>query len=327
MSLTKSIVIVAALSLCPYLAIGSTITSAISTGGTIEISGSGFGNTSPMYFWDDVNNSFLNQGALDNKVVQVGSNYTWKKNTNEYGLPFYFRAAQLLRNGKKGVVYYGEGHKNFLGEANFTTTASSKSMYVSWWYKPSEDPSGEGGSNKFIRIWDDPNGNGTRISWTQMHLTCNSESWADWSGTVGQWNRHEVYVDLASKKIDIRINGKLVHSMVGCEKNAAYANTPLFIEILGFDHGSDNYKSMTTMLDDIYIGENLRRIEIAESNDWNYEKKSEVLEIISWSDTKIVAKVPKDSSIHESTSSYIYYIDENDNKISKKLNCQTCPKL
>ncbi|GAB3052991.1 hypothetical protein GCM10026915_16910 [Simiduia litorea] len=305
----------------------ATITSAISNGDTIEISGTGFGDTSPMYFWDDVSASFNEQGGVDGKEVQVGPSYTWKKNTDQYGSPFHFRKSETLRNGKTGPVYFGEGHKNFLSGANFPTTASSHTMYVSWWYKPSEHPNGEWGSNKFIRIWDDPNGNGTRISWTQMHLTCDGESWFTWNGEVGKWNRHEFFVNLNDKRILIRINGIIAHDMTGCKKSPAYVNTPLYVQVLGFDHGAENFRSMTTMLDDIYIGENRRRFEIANSNEWAYGKSSDILEIVSWSDTLVVAKAPEGSAIHKSNTSYIYFFDSNDLNVNTKLNCPACPKM
>src|SRR5690606_17534078 len=101
-------------------------------------------------------------------------------------------------------------------------------IYVSWWYRPSVSPSSAGGSNKFIRIWDNGSGYGTRISWTQMHLTCESDknyvTWGGWTGNVGEWNHHAIYVDLDTGNIKTWANGKLIHD-APCAKHPDYQTT------------------------------------------------------------------------------------------------------
>lgn len=301
------------------------ITSAQVSARTITIQGSGFGSQSPMYFWDDVEDNFAAQGSIDNKVVSVGSDTYWGNQTDEYGTPMRFKSQTNLRNDRAGAVYYGEGHKTTLGDAQFSTVASPNTMYVSWWYKPSMHPGAEGGSNKFIRIWDNPNGLGTRLSWTHMHLTCDGESWFTWNGTVGAWNRHEIFVDFTKKVIEARINGNLVHRLQGCAKSSSYSSTPLFVEILGFDHGDVNYNSMTTMLDDIYIGRDLTRVEFSNASEWSYSDKNEVLPIESWSDNQIVVKIPISTLVRPNSQSYIYLFDKDNNYKKIMVNCDTCP--
>lgn len=294
----------------------------------LVISGSGFGAENPMLFWDDVKSSFEETGALLGQVVDASENSKWKVNGNQWGTPLTH--SDLISNqiGRKEVVYYGEGHKNFLGKPNHPVPDSLKNeMYVSWWYRPSQHPNAEGAHNKFIRIWDETNGKGTRISWTQVQLgagACETK-WGTWDGKVGEWNHHAIHVDLANKEVKTWINGKLKHTS-RCEKDPGFKDNPLYVQLLGFDHGMRDYQSMTTAFKDIYIGTTPARVEISNSATWSETMVKEILPIKRWSHSEIVA-MPHDGAIKLSNEAYIYVVgaDGVANPRGVKLKCESCP--
>lgn len=294
------------------------------------ITGENFGETNPMLFWDDLSDVGEDQISLD---VKANSQTKWRQNGNAWGAPFKVEIA-TTRSGAKSKVYYGTGHKNFLGNPNHATPESTRNkLYVSWWYMPGKSPSDESGSNKFIRVWDNPNGYGTRISWTQMHLTCgtnndskNNVSWKEWNGYVNNWNHHEIYIDLEAGYIKAWLNGSLLHD-VACAKHNTYAQVPLYVYLIGFDHGDNRYRGMTTAIEDIYIGSSLARVEISNSPKWTQTMIKEVLPIASWSNGKIVT-LPLQGVIKTSGDIYVYVINERNevNKAGFRAKCEECPK-
>lgn len=302
-------------------------------GSQLVISGSGFGNKNPMVFWDGVDNNTLSQdiGVLSDEV-KTGEGFLWSYNSNQYGPPFTFELTPDARSGRKGVVYSGEGHKSTLGDPNYTSDLVSHQLYVSWWYKPSMAPGAEGGSNKFIRVWDDRNGEGTRISWTHMHLTCGAgvTEWGSWTeaGNVNQWNHNEIYINLSENLVETWVNGKRIHLMENCKKSPSHPDKPLYVGMIGFDHGSEGYRSMKTKIDDIYIGRTPARVEISNASEWSREAKREVLPISNWTNEEIVADVVS-GVVRISDQSYIYIFDEfgNHNQYGIKVDCTSCPKM
>lgn len=297
--------------------------------GAIEILGSGFGSQNPMLFWDNVSNAYGSQGARSGDIVRTSSSDLWRESTNQWGTPFTFKVSSDTRSGKSDPYYFGTGHKNFLGTPNHSKPDRIRNeMYVSWWYKPSKSPSSEGGSNKFIRIWDSSDGEGTRISWTQMHLTCgNSTIWGNWNGRVNEWNHHAIHVNLNNDNVKTWVNGTLVHDGK-CNKSSAHQSLPLYVGLIGFDHGSSSYKTMTTSIDDIYIASSQARVEISSDARWSTTMAKEVLPVTSWTNSKIVVQ-PVYGKIKLSNEMYIYVVDEQGrvNTQGIRVDCQQCPKL
>jgi hypothetical protein len=309
-----------------------TVTSAILDNGTLTINGSSFGSQNPMIFWDDVETSFKAQGARSGDVIKTGKTWTWKANSN-WGNPFTFVESNTTRSGRKGVYYYATGHNTTLKEANYTpTTELNNKIFVSWWYKPGKSPSAQGGSNKFIRIWDDPNFNGTGISWTHMHLTCSNNGegsirWENWDGKVNEWNHHQIYVDLSKSTVQTWINGRLMKAAT-CTKHPNFPDKPLFVQVLGFDHGDSSYRDMNTAMDDIYIGQSIARVEISNQPKWSAQMVKEILPINSWSNNRISAKIVDGVVKVGNSGLYVYVYDTNGtaNANGIEVSCKECPK-
>lgn len=308
-----------------------TVSSAKTENSQIIIEGSGFGNSNPMIFWDDTSVAYSKLLASEGRD-NVAPAELWQEITNAWGAPFTISATVEPRSAhhdsEPNPVYFGTGHKNFLGQPVYQFPPKTKdTLYVSWWYKPGMHPNAEGASNKFIRIWDDKNGNGTRVSWTQMHLTCNdaAATWRTWSGKVNEWNHHEFYINMPEKRVVAKVNGVTYHDVKNCEKNPKFADKPIFVELLGFDHGSSSYKNMTTTIDDIYIGDSQARVVVSNSARWENNMETEVLPIREWKDNKIVAQ-DIEGFIVKKEKRYLYVILE-DGSVNKNglALCPKCP--
>jgi hypothetical protein len=302
------------------------ITSATLDQTGITIVGSGFGADNPMVFWDNNEANFTASGAIEGDKVPAGTGKLWAENGTQWHSPMTFKKS-VTRANKENIIYYNADRSGFLTKPKMTGDVYD-TLYVSWWYKPGKSVTDEGGSNKFIRVWDDPNGYGTRISWTQMHLTCGPDPfWFTWNGKIGDWNHHEFYVNLAEKKIVAKINGKIVHD-VSCEKDPAQVGKPLYVQVLGFDHGSSSYTTQTTSLDDIYIGNSQARALVSASSSWSSSIKTEVLPIKTWSNTKIETEAIS-GYLRLNNQVYIYVVDKDGNVNSKgfKVSCPFCPTM
>lgn len=303
-----------------------TITSATLDQTGITISGSGFGDDNPQVFWDNNDANFDASGGIEGQVVPFGAGKLWGENGDQWHSPLTFKKS-TTRSNKNNIIYYNADHSGFLTKPRMTGTVYD-TLYVSWWYKPGKSVTDEGGSNKFIRVWDNTNGTGTRISWTQMHLTCGSTTdWYTWPGKVADWNHHEFYVNLADKKVVAKVNGKVIHD-VSCEKDPAQASKPIYVQVLGFDHGSTAYKTQTTSLDDIYIGNTQARALVSASSRWSTSIQTEVLPIKSWTANKIETEAIS-GYLRLNNQVYIYVVDKDGNVNTNgfKVSCPFCPAM
>lgn len=303
------------------------ITSATLDKAGITILGAGFGAENPMVFWDDNDTNFATSGGTEGAIVPSGQGKLWSgENGNLWHGPMMFQRTKTRAN-INNIVYFNADKSGYLSNPKITGTVYD-TMYISWWYKPGKSVSDEGGSNKFIRIWDDANGAGTRISWTQMHFTCGTTtSWSTWNGEINNWNHHEFYVNLADKKVVAKVNGKIAHD-VSCEKDPAQASKPIYVQLLGFDHGSDAYKTQTTSLDDIYIGNTQARALVSDSPKWSNSIQTEVLPIKTWGADRIETH-SINKYLRLNSQVYIYVVDKSGNVNSNgfKVSCPACPDM
>ncbi|WP_133736647.1 hypothetical protein [Halospina denitrificans] len=205
---------------------------------------------------------------------------------------------------------------------------TNRSLYVSWWFKPSESPASSGGSNKFIRIWDDSDGEHTRISWTQMHLTYGSgdPDWNGWEGEVGQWNLMEIYVDSDAGSVQTWVNGKLTHDVNDFKK--AESEKGLNIDIIGFDASSaEDYPDIGIELDEIYFSSSRERVVVSRKEVWDEARKDHHAVLpITWGKSEIEVEVP--DIISENINKYYFYVvdqmgNANDEGVSV---CNDCPE-
>lgn len=302
------------------------------TGSTLTISGGDFSSVEATpYLYDSLDNDPVLSSLSDGAIVPEDEG-PWSQNTNQYGYRVRIERDGDLRHSNSNAVYYGES-KSFVGWPRALDNQSSGTIYVSWWYKPNQTADA-GGSNKFIRVWDRSDGNGTRISWTQMHMTYDAvsegyspgPSWVTTQPLANQWNRLEFYANASEGVIKTWLNGKIHHDVNDFRKSNT--SNGLTVGLVGFDPSiASNYSNLTFRMNDIYVSDTLARVELSNSDRWDPSSKRELLEIESWSDTEITANMNTYS--HESLSGLYIYVINSDGEVNSNGYpvCDKCPGM
>ena len=143
------------------------------------------------------------------------------------------------------------------------------------------------GSQKFLRVWEDPNGKeGIRFSWTQMHQTgMGVVNWDAKSLNAGKWNHLEVELDTTKGRVDFAINGEFFGGYnFEPAKDASGRYSPT-IAALGLNGKVG--KLQVGEIDDIYFDNSLQRVIIGDSPDFDTLTQYEVQRPISWNDGAI----------------------------------------
>lgn len=228
--------------------------------------------------------------------------------------------------------YFGEA-KSYNQWIEPLQSQSNKSIYVSWLFNPSESPSSQEGSNKFIRIWDHSSGGNTRISWTQMHLTYVSNdighnpgpSWAHWGGKENNWNLMEIWVDGEAGTIEARTNGNITHKVSDFKKSPI--NEGLNIKLLGFDpNETSRYSNLTFMIDDLYISTDRARVLVSPASEWSEARRNGTpQQIKNWNNSSIQFYL--DAGRHTGAEKlFLYAVDRAGNVNNEGfLVCSKCP--
>lgn len=292
----------------------TSIKGTLKTGKLLTIYGKNFGNAPLPFLWDNVDTNYKN--ISNNKKVPVSRTYPWEAAHpwGENGSPW----AKPVRFGKdisnsKGWSYHGI-RKAYLKKPTALSPSKTRSLYVSWMFKPTISPSKKKGSNKFIRIWDDFSGKKTRISWTQMHLTYGAKdvqkhskiSWKGWPGKSKRWNRHEILVDSEQNIIKTWVNQKINHNINDFKKSPIKKGLTVFL--LGFDPSfAERYEDLKFYLDDIYISSTQARVEISTSKVWGGGDQH-IQPPTQWKENEITIQLNTDS-LPKEHKLFLYVID------------------
>lgn len=281
----------------------------LSEGAEIQVIGTGF---STPEFKAVVSDRADSHGVINNGVLtpDLGPSTPWENNEySKWATPL--SVTVWNHNGAQEYVYTGKIRSSNMYLANFADK-DSHSLFVSWDYMPSENPNHSGGSNKFIRIWGDRSGEGTRISWTQMHMTYSGTthpSWSAWGGSPGEWNRMEIWVDGTKGRIIARVDGQIVHRIDDFQKQIE--STGLNIRLLGFDPSVGSpYMEMVTRIDNVYAATTQARVIISDKRSWAEARASGTLQLpISWNNDEILFKLQIEKG-DQSELSYLYVVNE-----------------
>lgn len=306
-----------------------TIIPDLSDSNTLVIQGSGFETPEQPIILDTINSWKLL--GTDGSVKELQSDALWEEQGSAWADPLAIIQQQGPYNESNNAVYYGK-KKSYNRTFTPLNNETNRSLYVSWWFKPSMHPNEEGGSNKFIRIWDDDGGNNTRISWTNMHLTYSAKdlgisevSWGTWSGNVGQWNLMEIYVSDQENVIKAWVNGNLLHNVTDFKKSPI--STGLNAKLLGFDPSvADPYQNLEFSIDNLYVSKSQARIVASEFETWEKARyKNKPLFPSYWSSSEL--RVDASSLFSDSqTNYYIYVVDKSGNANSTGVSlCPKCP--
>ena len=220
-------------------------------GNEIGIAGSGFGVRENHKFVFTLPEETAFGQPLDGSPVPVGDGYPFSKNTSLHPDSVRFRVDR--RRTDNAVAAFsttrGRGYLQnpyALGEAS--PPVENTDLYGSFWYRPDGNIDYDGHASKFMRVWDDPGGTGTRISWSQHLLGYPSRaegggstpSWGSWGGNAGQWNRLELYVNSETGRIQAWTNGELKHDISDFVKRWSHPGLGLTFQRVGFDGGGNN---------------------------------------------------------------------------------------
>ncbi|WP_165855276.1 hypothetical protein [Marinobacter sp. JSM 1782161] len=304
----------------------NSVSGEFTNGGTITIQGSGFSNADAVtVLYDTVDNQSVYSALSDGAAISE-DNSPWT-HTNVYGTPISITRSGDMRSSDSSAVYYGET-KSYLGWPAALENQQNRKIYMSWWFKPNQRAD-SGGSNKFARVWDLSDGTGTRISWTQMHMTFNdvndtSPNWATTQPNANEWNHLEMYVDADSGLIRTWLNGERKHNVTTFEK--ASNSSGLSVGLVGFDPSiASNYGNLNFRMTDIYVSKSQARVEISDSPTWDPTSHRELLKINSWDSGEIQAEMNL-LGFDSFANLYIYVVDENgDANQSGFPVCEKCP--
>jgi hypothetical protein len=276
------------------------VSGSASAGSQITISGSGFGTkANAPKVWDTVDNvsAYGAVSSLAGKSVPVGPSYVWGTNTFDSPGAVVFSAANP-RHSQQKMHYRTSRYVGYLqwpiAMGRESAPSSQNELYVSFWVRPDGSLEGEGHSSKLLRVWDDANGEGTRVSWTQMHLTSVTSGgseitdWNSWGGTTGQWNRVELFVSGPKGVVKGWTNGRVMHNVTNFQKDGSYSGRGLNVARVGWDIGGATPPSVDLSFGDIYVDTTQARVELCSQPSWSSCMTREVQPTTSWSNNQIV---------------------------------------
>ncbi len=289
------------------------VTGTVTEGSTLTLAGTSFGVGVPAFVYDTVENQSAYDGLVDGDEITYDT--VWRDGTWNNGI--FIETAGGLQGSTE---HYRTGTGNISGFVEFPYALdgqTNRELYVAWRYKPSEDPHGNGGSNKHIRIWDLSNGTGTRISWTSMHMTYGPDgdlktSWGGWNGNDTDWNLMEIWANATTGRIVARTNGLTKHDV---SDFVEFSTTEgLKVKLIGFDASvGGNYPTMITELDNIVVQPTRARVELSDSATYDLTSTREIQEVGTWTGGNAITLNLRKGEVSSLSGAYLYVIDANGN--------------
>ncbi|KPQ30433.1 MAG: IPT/TIG domain [Marinobacter excellens HL-55] len=180
------------------------------------------------------------------------------------------------------------------------------------------------GSQKYIRIWEDPLGKeGIRFSWTQMHQTIGQTvNWSEAPLKGNEWNLLELELDSKKGFARLRVNSKTLTEFrfeTSLDYQGKWSPT---IALIGLNGKVGRLQQ--SFLDDIYFDNTLQRVFLGDSSSFESLNHSELQRPIAWSDSEIRFELTK-GAIKNIDNSYVYVADETGsvNESGQPI-CSTC---
>jgi hypothetical protein len=157
------------------------------------------------------------------------------------------------------------------------------------------------GSQKFIRVWEDPDGReGIRLSWTQMHHTIGGViNWEDRPLRSNEWNHMELRIDTEAGRVQTLVNGYQVANFNFSPTLDAQGKWSPTVALLGLN--GKNAKLQVNEFDDIYIDNTFQSVILANEKTFSDVTHYELQLPVEWQNTTVQAKLqlgaldPKDN--------------------------------
>ena len=168
--------------------------------------------------------------------------------------------------------------------------------------------SGEGyeppGSNKYIRVWEDPRGaEGLRAAWTQMQV---STDWASAPVTAEKWHLMEFFVDTDESEIRTYVDRQHLLT-TKTSMPAVEGKWSPTIALLGFNGKIQQFQD--TRIDDIYMDNSFSRVVLSDKEHFSEVEAYELQYPLSWSSGEINVFINY-GSLDRNSQTYLYVIDE-----------------
>lgn len=237
------------------------------------------------------------------------------------------------RDGLINAIFPGLGSDSLKGKRLEGALSGATTIF------PSEFRGGTGsgyetpGSQKFVRIWEDPNGReGIRLSWTQMHQTLSSRdgvagvvNWDTKSLNAGQWNHLELELDTARGRVRLFLNGENFAGFDFDPSLDAAGKWSPTIAALGLNGKVG--KLQEGEIDDIYFDKTLQRVVVGDAPQFRDLENYEVQRPVSWKDGEIELSLFLGQFSDRGTLGglYVYVFDKEGNVNSQGYEiCEDC---
>lgn len=197
----------------------------------------------------------------------------------------------VLGNGMKGRVIRHEGqtltavvylahNTNYLNSQTVRGLSSGAQAVIAT--SGHKSP----GSNKIIRVWEDPNGKeGLRHAWSNLFWGTGVNMSKDLLPDMveDEWNHMEFYVNTKEGYSWGKVNGEIVH--IGSPTDVAKGKWSPTIALLGIN-GKEQYDQETD-IGEIYMDSSSMRVVLSNASTWNDMRHSEIQFPTQWSDSSI----------------------------------------
>ena len=184
------------------------------------------------------------------------------------------------------------------------------------------------GANKYIRVWEDPNGReGIRLAWTNRLIGGTvgfSQEQAKFLADLmpGQWNFMELFIDSSIGKVTARVNGKKeFEEFFGPGKDFEGKWSPT-IALLGFNGKIQVFQEVE--VDDIYMDHRFSRVLIGDKPKFSDLKSYKLQVPVEWSNNRITIN-PGRNDVNFTEAAYLYVVNEDGqvNELGFPL-CESC---
>jgi hypothetical protein len=292
-------------------------------GGTITITGSGFGIKDPAapLKWDDFENGTADND-LDNGWYTYSSHGIFPKYAND-----------MVRSGSLSLKqdFTASGQYN----CTFGLTNLSNDKYYITFYKYITTSGGESRNYKPLALrggppgnWDDPeirhdmyptNKSG-QINAANCNGSTVGKNWDgayDFPANSGSWNRIEYYIDGGDPNVangnyyfwsDGELKTSIENAVFRTDSSCVWTN----MYISSYLATDTNSARAYIWHDDVYIDTTRARVEIGNASTWSGSTHREIQIPSAWSDTSVAITLNQ-GSFSDFYNVYLYIFDENGN--------------
>jgi hypothetical protein len=162
------------------------------------------------------------------------------------------------------------------------------------------------GANKFIRVWENPEGNtGLRVAWTQMQVGL---KWHYAPITPDRWHLMEFMLDTDTNQLTVVTDRQWSRTVDIGNVDVIQGKWSPTIALLGFNGKIQEFQDIK--IDDIYMDNSFSRVVIGKKPKFSQLTGYELQYPVRWENNLIEVKL-NFGEIDPKTKSYLYVVNEN----------------